>query len=416
MTEMRVTAEVDLQPRLTFSRRVLHRLLRHIRVGCLTLIDGSQQHVFGDPNHPLSAKISVRNESVYPRVLRSGVVGAGEAFFEGDWDTPDLTAVVRLFVVNRDTMRTMNRGVARLGRLIHRVWHWTRRNTVEGSRRNISAHYDIGNAFYETILDESMMYSSGLFLSDSDSLARAQQNKLARLCELLDLQPGDHVLEIGTGWGGLAEYVATRFDVELTTTTISQAQFGFAKRRIECAGLGDRVTLLDQDYRALTGRYDKIVSVEMIEAVGEENLPTFFATCDKLLKPEGKLVLQAITVPDEYLDEYRRGTDFIQRYVFPGGFLPSLGLMDSIMERSTSLRTSHVDDIGLHYAKTLRIWHDTLISARDVVANYGFDERMYRLWRYYFSYCEGGFAEQAISTVHLVADKSGTESNENGTP
>ncbi|MEM9603094.1 MAG: cyclopropane-fatty-acyl-phospholipid synthase family protein [Pseudomonadota bacterium] len=406
MTEMRATAAVEMQPRLNLARRLVLKLLGEIRVGRLTLIDGPQRHVFGGTLDGPSATIEVNREAAYTRVLRSGVTGAGEAFFEGDWDTPDLTAVVRLFVLNRNTMRTMNGGLARTGRVLHRLWHWARRNSVAGSKRNISAHYDISNAFFETILDESMMYSSALFQTDSDSLAQAQQNKLARLCELLDLQPGDHVLEIGTGWGGLAEYAAKHHDVVVTTTTISQAQFQFAKARIARAGLEGRVHLLDSDYRALTGRYDKIVSVEMIEAVGEEHLPTFFKTCNDLLRPGGRLVLQAITIPDAYYDDYRRSTDFIQRYVFPGGFLPSLGAMERIMNRDTALRVSSVDDIGLHYAKTLRVWHDKLIAARNTVSSFGFDERMYRLWRYYFSYCEGGFAEQAISTVHLVANKS----------
>ncbi|MEM7376678.1 MAG: cyclopropane-fatty-acyl-phospholipid synthase family protein [Pseudomonadota bacterium] len=406
MTEMRATAAVDIQPRFSLARRVVLKLLGEIRVGRLTLIDGPQQQVFGGSQDGPSATIVVNRDVAYTRVLRSGVTGAGEAFFEGDWDTPDLTAVVRLFVLNRKTMQTMNGGLARAGRVLHRLWHWARRNSVAGSKRNISAHYDISNAFFETILDESMMYSSALFHSDSDSLAQAQQNKLARLCELLDLQPGDHVLEIGTGWGGLAEYAATHHDVVVTTTTISRAQFNYAKARIARSGLEGRVHLLDSDYRALTGRYDKIVSVEMIEAVGEEHLPTFFKTCNDLLRPGGRLVLQAITIPDAYYDDYRRSTDFIQRYVFPGGFLPSLGAMERIMHRDTALQIATVDDIGLHYAKTLRVWHDKLIAARSAVSSFGFDERLYRLWRYYFSYCEGGFAEQAISTVHLVANKS----------
>ncbi len=414
MTEMRVTADMDVRPRLQLARRVVLKLLSGIKRGCLTLVDGDQTLVFGDPSHSLHATIALNRDMAFTRVFRSGVNGAGEAFFEGDWDTPDLTNVVRLFVINRDTMNSMDGGLARAGRLVHRLWHWARRNTLEGSRRNISAHYDLSNEFFETILDESMMYSSALFLHPEESLATAQQNKLARLCELLDLKPGERVLEIGTGWGGLAEYAAVHHDVHVTTTTISAEQHRYAKKRFERAELGDRVDLLDQDYRSLTGQFDKIVSVEMIEAVGEENLPTFFETCNDRLKPGGKLVLQAITMPDQYYDEYRRSTDFIQRYVFPGGFLPSLGAMKSIMSSSTELSVSRVDDIGLHYARTLRIWHDTLIAARGQIANFGFDERLYRLWRYYFSYCEGGFAEQAISTVHLVADKSTTNQAHHG--
>ncbi len=415
MTEMRATAAMEIRPRLRLARRVVLKLLGEIRHGSLTLVDGDQRHVFGNPEDELAATIVLNDEMAYTRVLRSGVNGAGEAFFEGDWDTPDLTDVVRLFVVNRDTMRSMDSGLARAGRLAHRLWHWARSNSVKGAKRNISAHYDLSNAFFETVLDDSMMYSSAVFNDPADSLETAQQNKLARLCELLDLKPGEQVLEIGTGWGGLAEYVATHFDVEVTTTTISKEQHRYAQARFERAGLSDRIHLLDKDYRALEGRFDKVISVEMIEAVGESHLPTFFQTCNDRLKPGGRLVLQAITVPDKYYDEYRRSTDFIQRYVFPGGFLPSLGAMKSIMAENTALSVSRVDDIGLHYARTLRIWHDKLIAARSRISAFGFDERLYRLWRYYFSYCEGGFTEQAISTVHLVADKAERGPDDNGT-
>jgi cyclopropane-fatty-acyl-phospholipid synthase len=283
--------------------------------------------------------------------------------------------------------------------------NWLRRNTRTGSKRNIADHYDLSNDFFAAMLDPTMTYSSGVFLTSTSTLAEASAEKYDRICRKLLLTPNDHVLEIGTGWGGFALHAAKHYGCQVTTTTISQEQHAFAATRIREALLEDRITLLSDDYRDLHGHYDKLVSIEMIEAVGEKFLPEYFSKCSELLKPEGMMLLQAITIPDFRYDRYRKSVDFIQRYVFPGGFLPSIGAIGDGISRSTDFRFFHAEDFGSHYARTLFLWRRNFWENIDKVRSLGFDERFIRTWHYYLCYCEAGFRERQIGVSQLLLAK-----------
>ncbi len=276
---------------------------------------------------------------------------------------------------------------------------------MQGSKRNILAHYDIGNELYERFLDPSMQYSSALYSDRATSLSEAQQNKMRTICEKLELKQSDHVVEIGTGWGGLAIFMAQHYGCHVTTTTISDAQYDFAKNRIEQAGLSNQITLLKADYRTLKGQFDKLVSVEMIEAVGHEYFGTFFETCSSLLKADGKMLIQAITIADARYEKYRKSLDFIQKYIFPGGCLPSIAVISAHMSERTDMVISDIEDIGLHYARTLHDWRDAFEKKWPELVELGYSEEFKRLWLYYFCYCEGAFKERVISTHQIVSRK-----------
>jgi cyclopropane-fatty-acyl-phospholipid synthase len=345
-----------------------------------------------------SAKTSVR---------AGNGIGAGEAYIHGYWSTPDLTAVIRVFVANLDVLDGMERGLALLGRPLLQGLHWLNRNTRHGSRRNIAAHYDLGNELFEQFLDPTMMYSAAMFQNAGDSLEQAQLHKLERICQKLELKPDDHLLEIGTGWGSMAIHAASHYGCRVTTTTLSRQQYEYSRRRIAELGLEDRITLLLSDYRDLDGQYDKLVSIEMIEAVGHRFLPTYFKQCARLLKDDGLMLLQAITIRDQRYEQARRSVDFIQRYIFPGGALPSVHRMLQVVNAETDMNLHHMEDFGLHYARTLRLWHDNLRQARHRLEQLGYDEYFYRLWEFYLCYCEGGFLERSIGTAQLLLAKQG---------
>ncbi len=362
---------------------------------------------FGGPSiDGLSAEVRVQDATFWRAVAFGGSLGAAEAFVDGAWDSPDLTAVVRLFARNRESTLGLDGGLAGLRGLAARLHHLRRANTRRGSRRNIVEHYDLGNDFFRLFLDESMTYSSAWFDRPEATLAEAQTAKIDRLCRKLRLGPEDHLLEIGTGWGSFALHAAGRYGCRVTSTTISPAQLEGARRRVIEAGLEDRIELLDADYRDLpgrvAGRFDKIVSVEMIEAVGHRNLPAFFGVVDHLLARDGLAAIQTITIADRNYDDARRATDFIQRHVFPGGALPSVSTLASGAARGSRLTPIHLEEMGLDYAETLRRWHTAFEERRERVREMGFDERFRRLWRYYLSYCEGGFLERVIGAVQMV--------------
>jgi cyclopropane-fatty-acyl-phospholipid synthase len=386
-------------------RRGVLRQLAQLRHGQLVVVEDGERQVFGTPGSALLGEIHVLDAAAWGMVAGNGSIGAGEAFIHGYWSSPDLTAVVRVFVSNLEVLDGMEGGLAKIGRPLVRGLHWLNRNTRKGSQKNIAAHYDLGNDLFEQFLDPTMMYSAAQFLSPDDSLEQAQLNKLERICQKLALEPGDHLLEIGTGWGSMALYAAQHYGCKVTTTTLSKEQYAFTARRIESLGLQDRVTLLLKDYRDLTGQYDKLVSIEMIEAVGHRFLPTYFKQCAHLLKSNGLMLLQAITIRDQRYEQAKRGVDFIQRYIFPGGALPCVQKMLEIVSRDTDMNLLHMEDFGLHYARTLRLWHENFRHAHGRLSELGYDDYFLRLWEFYLCYCEGGFLERTIGTAQLLLAK-----------
>jgi cyclopropane-fatty-acyl-phospholipid synthase len=389
------------------ARRIVLDKLRLLHHGEVTIIEPGGSQTFGraDASFPLSAKLWVKSPAFYSDIAFGGSVGAGEAYIQACWESSDLVALCRILLRNRDVLDSMDGGAAQLTRPLRKAFHWLNRNTRKGSRRNIAAHYDLGNDFYALWLDPQMMYSSAWYAEPDAPLEEAAVAKLDRICRRLALGPDDRVVEIGTGWGGFAVHAAKHFGCHVTTTTISRKQHEYAKKRIEQEGLGDRITLLLDDYRDLQGQYDKLVSIEMIEAVGHEYMDTFFGKCSSLLKPNGQMLLQAITIADQRYDYARRNVDFIKRYVFPGGFLPSVTAMTSVLTRVTDLRAVNIEDIGLHYARTLKTWRERFFERIEDVRSLGFSEEFIRLWEFYLTYCESAFLERAIGDVQLHAIK-----------
>ncbi|MCW8329359.1 cyclopropane-fatty-acyl-phospholipid synthase family protein [Photobacterium sp. SDRW27] len=390
------------------ARTVIFGILRQLQGSGVTVseVEGETYH-FGDRQAPCQAQLIVNNPSFYQRVLKGGSIAAGEAYIDGWWDSPDLTLVVRVIAMNLAVLERLEAKVSWLSNLADWWLHRSRRNNRDSSKKNIMAHYDLGNDFYRTFLDTNMLYSAAIYDDEHQNLFQAQINKMDRLCSQLKLTESDHLLEIGTGWGALAIYAAKYYGCKVTTTTISDAQHEWARQRIEQEGLSEKVTLLRSDYRELTGQYDKIVSVEMIEAVGKEYLTTYIKKCESLLKPDGLLVLQAITIADQRFESYSKGVDFIQKHIFPGGFLPSITTIANQLTQHSDFVIRDIKDIGIDYARTLSDWHRNFNGCIEQLTKQGFDERFIRTWRFYFSYCEGGFLERSISTVQLVASRSG---------
>jgi cyclopropane-fatty-acyl-phospholipid synthase len=389
------------------SQRAVFFLLGKLSNGFIVLHDGGSEFTFGDSSADIKVEIHIHDPKFYRRLLVGGSIGAAESYIEGQWSTSQLTDLIRIFSRNLGVLQQHEKRFSGLSNIVQRVRHsMVNRNSKSGSRTNIAAHYDLSNDFYRLFLDPAMQYSSAIFPTPDASLELAQQHKMKLLCERLDLTEKDHLLEVGTGWGGLACYAAEHYGCTVTTTTISKAQYDIAQQRIVDLGLQDKVTLLLDDYRDLNGQYSKIVSVEMIEAVGHEFMPEYFRLLDSLLAPGGKLVIQAITIEDQRYDDYRKSPDFIQRYIFPGGHLPSVSEICRHIKEQTSLRLNHFSDYGHDYADTLKIWNDRFMSQRDDVSKLGFTEDFTRLWHYYFCYCEGAFRENVIGLAHIETTKS----------
>jgi cyclopropane-fatty-acyl-phospholipid synthase len=384
------------------ARNAVLTQFRNLRQGRLRLIYQDRQWLFGDIDSALHAEVEIFDEATWGMVAANGSIGAGEAYIHGYWRSPDLAAVTRLFVANIEVLDALEGGLARLGRPILRLLHWLNRNSRRGARRNILAHYDLGNALFERLLDPTMMYSAAMFDSLEQSLEQGQLNKLERICVKLALCPGDHLLEIGTGWGSLAIHAATHHGCRVTTTTLSEAQYAHTLQRVQDLGLQHRITVLREDYRDLRGRFDKLVSIEMIEAVGHRYLPVYFQRCASLLKDDGLMLLQAITIRDQRYEQARRSVDFIQRYIFPGGALPSLSVMLQTASCHTALNLVHMEDFGLDYARTLQHWRDNLRQSRTALTELGYDDTFQRLWEFYLCYCQGGFEERTIGVAQLL--------------
>lgn len=392
------------------ARYLVLKALARLSVGQLVLTEknceGQKRWKFGsDKNNLLCAEVEVLDARFYWRVLRFGSIGAGESYIKGEWQSTDPTAVVELFARNLAFVDRFERLFHWFSKPWHRLKHRLKVNTLAGAKRNILAHYDVGNAMYRQFLDPAMLYSSAVYPTTEATLMEAQQHKLKLICERLHLRPGMQLLEIGTGWGALAMYAARHYGVRVTTTTISDAQYTYAQQKIDEAGLTEQITVLAQDYRLLEGQYDRLVSVEMIEAVGHDYLPGFFAKLNTLLKNDGLMLLQAITIADHRYDSYRVSVDYIQKYIFPGGCLPSVSRLALLLSEQAQMQLLRLWDFGLDYAATLRDWRLNFETNLSQIQQLGYDDEFIRMWLFYFHYCEGGFRARSISVVHLLAEK-----------
>ena len=389
------------------ARRALHKQLAKLECGALTIQDGAQTTRYGAQHDAgaTAATVRVHDPRFYSEIAFGGSIGAGEAYMQGYWSADSLIDVMRILLQNRHVLDNMESGFARLTAPLQKILHWAARNSHAGSRRNIAAHYDLGNELFMLFLDPTMMYSCALFEQPEATLHEASVAKLDLICRKLDLKPDDHLVEIGTGWGGFALHAAKNYGCRVTTTTISERQYALASKRIAEAVLGDRITLLLEDYRNLQGQFEKLVSIEMIEAVGYQYYDTYFRKCSELLKPDGMMLLQAITIADQQYDAARRSVDFIQRYIFPGSCIPSVSAMCSSIARITDMRLFHLQDIGPHYATTLARWRDNFFANIEAVRKLGYPEEFVRMWDFYLCYCEAGFTERAIGDVHMLLTK-----------
>ena len=385
------------------ARQHVLRQLGHLEHGRLILDDRCNRIVFGNQeSDELCSNIVVRDDRFYRRLTTGGSLGLAESYLQGEWETDDLPAFFRICCRNLKLLCPAGRGLATVRKSVARFSHWLSRNTRLGSLRNIEAHYDLGNDFFQLFLDPSMMYSSAIFETSDMSLEDAQITRLDRVCTQLDLRRGDHVVEIGTGWGGFAVHAARNYGCLVTTTTISRKQYKFACHRVAKAGLNDRITVLCQDYRDLKGQFDQLVSLEMIEAVGHKFYDEYFGKCASLLKPNGRIFLQAIVMPEQRYAAYLKSVDFIQKYIFPGGCLPSVSAMHESVQRTSNLRLLGLDDFAASYAQTLREWRKRFRTRLDDVRELGYPERFIRMWDYYLCYCEGAFDERAVGVVHAT--------------
>jgi cyclopropane-fatty-acyl-phospholipid synthase len=389
------------------AKSLLLGRLRKICDGRLRVLDSGCIETFGAVTEtaPFEVTIRVRSPRFYSDVAFGGTLGAGEAYMNGSWHCDNLTGLVRLMVINRHLMNDVDSGWSHLSAPLLKLAHWLNRNDKTGSRRNIAAHYDLGNQFFELFLDETMAYSCGIFANADTSLLEASTAKFEAACSKLALKPDQHLLEIGTGWGGLAIHAARRYGCRVTSTTISRAQYEYSRERVARAGLGDRITLLLEDYRDLRGQFDALVSIEMIEAVGHQYLDTYFRRCSELLGPSGAMLLQAITIRDPFYEQARRSVDFIKRFIFPGSFIPSVQALVNSLARATDLKLLHLEDIGPHYARTLRAWRERFLARQADVRALGYPERFVRMWEYYLCYCEGGFEERQLGDVQMLLTK-----------
>jgi len=389
------------------SRRLFFALMKEFKAGKLTLIEKNQAYQMGQSSHaiPLQAIIYVNHPRFYTNTVFGGSIGSAEAYMAGLWSTSHLTNVIRLVILNQQLMEKMDKGWSWLSDTVHKLYHYFRRNTLKGSKDNIVAHYDLGNDFYRLFLDETLTYSCNIFEHESSTLEEASIAKYDRICRKLQLHPDDHVIEIGGGWGGFSIHAAKNYGCCVTTTTISDEQYALAEKRISASGVSHRITLLRKDYRHLGGRYDKLVSIEMIEAVGHQYLDTFFKICSRLLKANGMMLLQAITIIDQVFDIHKSSVDFIKRYIFPGSCIPSIHAIMTSVARETDLKLFHLEDITPHYVRTLAEWRKRFFDHIDDIRKLGFSETFVRMWEYYFCYCEGGFAEKYIGDVQILFTK-----------
>ena len=391
----------------SLAKKALIKALNHLQVGHLVIEDNGQVYNFGEAadRATITANVSIHHSSCYRNILRGGSIGAAEAFMLGSWSSPNTLNVIRLMALNLNMLNNIDNKRSWVSQLGTRLFHRLNNNSAEGSKKNISAHYDLGNDFFSLFLDPTMMYSSAIYPSEQATLEQASIHKLDTICKKLRLSASDHLMEIGTGWGGLAIYAAQNYGCKVTTTTISKEQYLHAKGEVRRHGLEDKITLLLKDYRDLNGQYDKLVSIEMIEAVGHQYYDSYFKQCSRLLKNDGLMLIQAITIADQRYQSAKDSVDFIQRYIFPGGCLPSNEVIAACVSKNTDMMIVNHHDIGLDYARTLADWRERFHNNIDAVKQMGFDDVFCRMWEYYLYYCEGGFLERAISTAQIVIAK-----------
>lgn len=389
-----------------FLRKALFSKLRALKNAQIQITDPLGKTVLGElTEQAIVVSVNVIDMEFYRKVALGGSIGAGETYMDGLWQVNDLTALVRILVRNRELLDDMEGGLATLANKLLKLWHIGNRNTTDGSRKNIAAHYDLGNDLFSLFLDSHEMYSSATFYQQDMSLEKASEAKLLRICNKLDLKQTDHLLEIGTGWGGFAVFAAKNYGCKVTTTTISEQQFQAAARRIHNAGLDDQITLLKEDYRNLQGKFDKLVSIEMIEAVGQQFLDTYLKCCAQLVKQNGLALIQAITIEDQRYQQALKSVDFIQRYIFPGSFIPCVSAIISSSARSTDLRLLNLEDQGDSYALTMRHWRENFLRNLEDVKKQGYSAEFIRMWEFYLAYCEGGFIEKSVSSVQVLFAK-----------
>ena len=398
--------EMQRSTRMTsFFKRILFKKLKGLKTGELTIIDGAKTHVFGIPKSELNASITVSSQEFYVFLGSGGTNGAAEAYTAGYWSADNLVGLIRLIIKNKKTMEGLESGFARLTNPITKIIHKLRQNTLKGSKSNILAHYDLSNDFYKLWLDSTMTYSSGIFLNKNSSMHEASIEKLDRICRKLKLDSNDHVLEIGTGWGSFAVHAVKNYGCKVTTTTISDSQFNYVANLISKEGLGDKITLLNKDYRELEGAFDKVVSIEMIEAVGSDYVPGFFEKASSLLKQNGLMALQGITYNDPDFDAYKNSVDFIRKYIFPGSCLISVAQVEYAIKKKTDLVKIDSEDITLDYARTLEIWRQDFEKVLPQVRDLGFSDPFIRIWIFYLVYCEAGFLENLIGDFQFIFAK-----------
>lgn len=409
MNTMSSTPNQNLSEQSLVNKFLKSQLLKKMDLledGTLTLHERGESRVLGlDKTSAQFGSLHIINDAFYTKTALGGSVGAAESYMDGDWHSEQLVDVMRLLIRNRDLLDSMESGTASVTSWAMKAAHLFRKNTKSGSRKNIAAHYDIGNELFQLFLDSKLMYSSAVFDKPELDLEQASERKLQLICEKLQLCASDHLLEIGTGWGGMAIYAAKNYSCKVTTTTISKQQYEYTKARVAAEGLQDRITLLFEDYRDLSGQFDKLVSIEMIEAIGHQFQDVYFKKCAAMLKPGGKALIQAITIEDHRYQQALHSVDFIKQYIFPGSYIPCVSSMVSSAANAGQLRLVDLQDIGDSYAKTIRHWRNRFNQQRSSILALGYDLHFIRMWDYYFAYCEAGFVEQSISDVHLLFNK-----------
>ncbi len=383
-----------------FTKKLVLRSLKNISKGTLSIIDGKDRYKFNGDN-TLNAEILVNNSSFYTEILLGGSIGASEAYIHKSWTSNDVTKVIQLMACNQSTMDSMEGPFRFIAAPFLRVLHVLNRNTLYGSKKNIARHYDLSNKFFTLFLDSSMMYSSAIYPNKTSTIETAAEYKLGIICKKLDLKKGHRVIEIGSGWGGFAIYAAKNYGCHITTTTISNEQYKYVREKIKHLKLEKNIKVIFKDYRELTGKYDKLVSIEMIEAVGHKFYDSYFQKVSELLNQNGDALIQAITIRDQRYKQALRSVDFIQKYIFPGSCIPSINAIQNAVTGSGDMVINDVRDIGHHYAKTLMDWRKKFSRNSKDITKLGFDEDFLRMWKFYFCYCEGGFLEKSISALHI---------------